>query len=277
MSAQGHFETIELLPLVKAYPNLSRQYKEVSCVAGLTLKDAGSPEWVRLYPVPFRHLDEERQFKKYEPIRVRVQAPRGDDRRPESRRVDADSIVPSGRVVGTADEWRARRAVVEPIIHGSMCSIRRTEARDRTSLGMFRPAEVLDLVIEEVDPDPEKGELAEAWEAQMSLLGPREAAQQRKALEQIPYRFRYRYRCADQSCPTHTQSIVDWEIAQNFRTIRRSSDWRDRLRDKWLGELCAPSKDTAFIVGNQHQHRQGFLVLGVWWPPLRPTQMSLAS
>jgi hypothetical protein len=40
--------------------------------------------------------------------------------------------------------------------------------------------------------------------------------------------------------------------------------------------MCGPTKDTAFIVGNQHQYRQGFLVLGVWWPPLAK-QLSLSD
>lgn len=271
----GRFESLELLPLVKAYPNLSRRYRETSCIAGLTIEDAGSSQWIRLYPVPFRQLEEERQFSKYEPITVRVQPARGDDRRPESRRADADSIEPSGRVVGTGHEWRARRLIVEPMMRESMCAIREAEKADRTSLEIFRPAEVLDLVIDEVEPDPEKGAMAADWAAQGSLLDPQDQEQQRKALEQIPYRFRYRYRCSTPGCGTHSQSIVDWELAQFYRNVSRYPDWRERLRAKWLDEMCGPEKDTAFIVGNQQAYRQGFLVLGVWWPPLQPTQPQL--
>lgn len=38
--------------------------------------------------------------------------------------------------------------------------------------------------------------------------------------------------------------------------------------------MCGAEKDTALIVGNQHLHRNAFLVLGVWWPPVRQ-QLSL--
>ena len=45
-----------------------------------------------------------------------------------------------------------------------------------------------------------------------------------------------------------------------------------RLRDKWLGELCAPDCDTVFFVGNQYAAPRGFLVLGVWSPPRLASQ-----
>lgn len=48
-------ESIEFLPLVKAYPALSRTYGEVSCIAGVQMVDS-VPRWIRLYPVPFRAL-----------------------------------------------------------------------------------------------------------------------------------------------------------------------------------------------------------------------------
>jgi len=48
-------ESIDVLPLVKAYPALSKTYGEVSCVAGVQLAgDGNCPRWIRLYPVPFR-------------------------------------------------------------------------------------------------------------------------------------------------------------------------------------------------------------------------------
>jgi hypothetical protein len=263
---------VKVLPLVKAYPNLSRKYGEVSCIAGLDL-DAGG--WIRLYPVPFRALEDKQQFRKYEPIRASVQR-RSGDRRPESWRVDADSIEVIAPVLGAERGWEARRSVVEPEIGESMCAVRRAQREDGTSLQMFRVREVSDLVIEEVERDPEKGRMAKAWAAQGSLLDAGELKQQREALEQIPFRFQYRYRCSDNDCGGHLQSIVDWEIVQLFRNVRGRAGWKELIRKKWLDQMCGSDKDTAFIVGNQHQHPDGFLVLGVWWPP-KSKQLSLAD
>ena len=44
----------EVLILAKTYPSPSAQYVETSCVAGITRNGA----MVRLYPVPFRMIEE---------------------------------------------------------------------------------------------------------------------------------------------------------------------------------------------------------------------------
>ena len=263
---------VKVLPLVKAYPNLSRKYGEVSCIAGLDLDSGG---WIRLYPVPFRSLEDKRQFRKYEPIRASVQR-RSEDRRPESWRVDADSIERIAPVLSPDRGWEARRPVVEPAIGESMCAARHAQRKNGTSLQMFRPREVSDLVIEEVERDPEKSRMAEAWAAQGSLLDSAELNQQRQALEQIPFRFRYRYWCSDSGCQGHLQSIVDWEILELFRKVQNRGEWKMLIRKKWLDQMCGADRDTAFIVGNQHRYPDGFLVLGVWWPP-KSTQLSLTN
>lgn len=255
---------IEFLPLVKAYPNLSRRYGEVSCVAGIDLNEK---VWKRLYPIPFRTLDSTHQFKKYQPIRAKAHRP-NNDTRPESWRVDADSIHVIEPQISSAHGWRDRRPIVEPLIGGTMCGLQRQQKEDGTSLLMIRVTDVSELDIEEVEPDPQKGDMADDWARQASLFDSDDRANQRTALEQIPYRFRYRYRCEDSDCNGHLQSIVDWEIAQLFRRVRHCGDWQDQIRSKWLTEMCSEGKETAFIVGNQHQAPLSFIVLGVWWPPV---------
>jgi hypothetical protein len=102
--------------------------------------------------------------------------------------------------------------------------------------------------------------------AQPSLFVPNKTQ-----LEKIPFRLSYRYRCANTSCKGHEQTIIDWEAAQAFRNFRRlygEEEGLPRMRDKWLEEMCGPTKNTHFFVGNQHQHPPAFLVLGVFWPPV---------
>lgn len=81
-------ETKQILVTVKAYPNPSRKYEETVCVAGIDLK---SNQWMRLYPIPFRDLDNDKKFKKYSIIELKAEkAPA--DTRPESYKVDSGSI-----------------------------------------------------------------------------------------------------------------------------------------------------------------------------------------
>ena len=55
-------ETKTVLVTVKAYPNPSRKYTETVCCAGI---DIDTKKWIRLYPIPYRDLDESQKFKKY--------------------------------------------------------------------------------------------------------------------------------------------------------------------------------------------------------------------
>ena len=253
-------ETITVLVTVKAYPALSQKHGEAVCVAGVRA-DSPTPEWVRLFPVPFRDLDYQRRFKKYQLITLQATKSAGSDKRPESWRPDPDSIV-LGRVLNTSRNWQERRRLVLPLETESMCDLQRRQATDGTSLGVFKPGSVEDFLIEpeSSDWDPAKQALID----QPSLLFPTKAG-----LEKIPFRFRYRYTCSTAGCRGHSQSIVDWELSQAYRLWSKQYGPKgviDALRQKWLTEMCAPERDTYFFAGNQHMHPEAFLVLGVFWP-----------
>jgi hypothetical protein len=63
-------ERARVLITVKASPEPSKSYGDTVCVAGVRLNEDGSGSWVRIYPVAFRHLDTDQQFKKFEVIEV---------------------------------------------------------------------------------------------------------------------------------------------------------------------------------------------------------------
>ena len=72
-------ERKRILITVKTYPTLSYEYDELVCTAGV-LEDGS---WIRLSPIPFRRMDYEKQFKKYQWIEIDV-SKRREDMRPES-------------------------------------------------------------------------------------------------------------------------------------------------------------------------------------------------
>ncbi len=65
-----------ILITVKTYPTLSRKYGETVCTAGV--REDGS--WVRMYPVPFRRLDEEQQYAKFDWVECRLVRNKSDPR-----------------------------------------------------------------------------------------------------------------------------------------------------------------------------------------------------
>jgi hypothetical protein len=249
--------TLRILVTVKAYPAIGRRHGEAVCVAGI---DLDQTRWIRLFPVPFRDMRFDQRFRKFDIIEV--EATKSSDPRPESHQPNVDSISVVGHIPPKrADE---RRAVLDPLLQSSMCAIRRRQAADATSLGLFRPDGPPELlVVEDRSPwDPEKQMVVD----QPSMLMPG-----KRGLEKVPFRFSYRYRCAgEEACRGHEQSIIDWEIAEAFRS------WRDQhgeqralemIRKKWTEQLWAEDRDTALFTGNQFKNPDGFLVLGVFWPP----------
>lgn len=253
------WESTDVVVTVKAYPSIN-DIDEAVCVAGINI---ATSSWIRLYPLPFRDLPKDRQFSKYATIRARIR--KSSDARPESYNVDVDSLevvrppLPGGT-------WRERSALVLPLVRSSMCEIIRWQAETRDSLGLFKPAEPPELVIEErSDPDwrPEQKMVIE----QGQLLGSRS----RRPLEKIPYRFLYAYRCAGEpGCTGHRQTIIDWEINEAYRDWRRKygpGAVLDHIRRKWEGTLWAAGRDSYIFTGNMLARPTRFLVLGVFWPP----------
>ena len=73
---------------VKTYPTLSKKYDELVCTAGIL--DDGS--WVRVYPLPFRKLDYENRYRKYQWMELPL-IKNESDPRPESYKITDISKV----------------------------------------------------------------------------------------------------------------------------------------------------------------------------------------
>jgi len=255
-------EIKRILVTVKAYPNLSRKYGETVCVAGI---DLAINEWVRLYPIPFRDLDENKKFKKYDIIEVKA-IKAANDNRPESYKVDRDTI----KVVGNVDyksgkvNWTERGKIALPTISNSMCKILRLSESEDKSLGMFKPKNVKFSWEKVAVEDKIK---IESYYAQQDFL-----ERKKSPLEDIPYIFRYSFFCNnEENCPGHTHAIIDWEIVQSFRSWRKKYKPVEKLLEKieykWINTMCTLNKDTYFYVGNQKRFRDNFMILGVFYPP----------
>ena len=81
------WQTIEALVVVRTYPVPSSLSIESSCTAGITR----SGEWVRLYPIPYRLLDPEQKFSKWQWVQCAHEA----QRRILAQKVAASTKSPS--------------------------------------------------------------------------------------------------------------------------------------------------------------------------------------
>jgi hypothetical protein len=136
-------ESARVLITVKTTPQPSKKYRDTVCTAGIRM-DTSTPEWIRLYPIPFRHLDPEFRFKKYDVINVDVRR-RTSDSRLESYQPDWDSMKPSGHL----KPWSERVQALRDLPRTSVCELQMgTQSRhDGPSLGLSPVRELDDLVI----------------------------------------------------------------------------------------------------------------------------------
>jgi len=250
-------EIRQVLITVKAYPNPSVKYGETVCCAGI---DIETFEWVRLYPIPYRDLDESQKFEKYSIIKVRCWKAE-DDHRIESYKVDADSIEKVDHI-GTDDNWGKRKRIVLPTVSTSFCEIVGNTEKNK-SIGVFQP---VDVRFSWKKASMENEDARNACYAQLCFF-----EKSKKAIEQIPFDFYYDFKCCNTpDCLGHKLPIVDWEIGQAYRSWRYnyqpSENLLAKIRERWLDRICSVKNDVYFFVGNMKRFRDKFMVLGVFYP-----------
>jgi len=97
---------------------------------------------------------------------------------------------------------------------------------------------------------------------QLRLFG-----EQPKKLEKVPWRFKYVYRCDDENCKSHEQTVRDWEVFQLYRNLKNKMGEQDavaKVKDKLL-HLFSDAYDSYFIVGSIGK-KPTFIIGGLFYP-----------
>lgn len=264
-----------ILILAKTYPSPSAQYVETSCVAGIT--DSGMMR--RLYPVPFRMIEDSSQFKKWQWISVQVQKATK-DHRPESHKLYVDTID-CQEVIDTKNGWTSRRNWLEKVpVFTDFDQIQASRIEDGLSIALLRPKFIVSLDISKArHPDWTDDEREKLVQEQMNLFSALEARHQVRELRKIPFDFYYRYVCATPDGEKEFRhKIVDWEAGALFWKCKANygTSWEIPFREKL--EIDLPSKDLMFLLGNQHRFQEQWLIISLVYPPKqKPQEMRQAS
>ena len=268
---------LKVLPVVKAYPVIDPvSQTEAVCVAGISM-DAPH-QWIRLFPLDYRGLEYAQRFSKYQVIELDASKSTKDSR-PESYTPVLDSIELGETIDTDNGTWRRRLPFFDAVEDESMCEIQRRQKSERKSLGVFRPLEVKDLKVAAA----EEG-FAESQRAllnQASLFGDRAGDETRAALEPLPVKAKFSYRCSDRACPGHSQSLIDWELGALYRSLSAKGDdeatIHAKIRQKFFEQYCGAPYDTRFITGSMLKHPGSFLILGLVHPKraTRPQEATL--
>ncbi len=248
----------KVLITVKTYPQPSEKYLELVCTAGM-LEDGS---FIRLYPIDYRYMPYTQWYGKYQWIEVEaVKNPK--DFRKESYRPDVTTITVLGKPLSAAHGWAERKAIVLKRPPNSIEQLVALQKSDGVSLGLVRPKQITEMVIEPAAEDWKPKQLEEM--KQLTLLGP-----ERKPLAKVPFKFSYRFVCDDDRCTGHQMMIEDWEVGQLYlnEVVKLGSPEKaaESVKAKFFGQLCADKIDTHFFVGTTLRHGS-WIVLGVFWPP----------
>ncbi len=262
----------KILILVKTYPVRSQKYDELVCTAGI--REDGT--WIRLYPIKFRTLAYNEQYKKYDWIEVDVRR-RRNDFRPETFVPTGAPTVVSHLGTGSDKRWTMRRRLVLKKVYTDI-SLLIKEAKTKpiyTSLAVFKPTIIHDFIHEKVDREWSKSQLADL--KQINLF--EKQGKELKPLKKLPYKFSYVF--SDSSNRKCTLMIEDWEVgALYWKMYAKYQDEAQAIKavkDKYLNDF-AKKKDLYFFLGTTKQHQlvgpSPFIIIGTFHPPVEK-QLSL--
>ena len=234
----------EAIVLIKAAPQFGQKHGETVCCAAIDLEG----NWLRLYPVSFRHLDDAQKFGRWDRVRFNWSLPR-DDQRIESRRINQQTLS----IVGDLPK-KERQDFLGSRIVSSLDK----EYEEGRSLALLR-CEILDFFYE-TKSDEEIAQEAAKFQAlhdQADLFNTKPLIPYKPAL----YRFKYRYVTDDGQ---REGTCQDWEIEATFYKWSKLYGEREALDQicKRFGEEY-PEKGMLLAMGTHSLHLDTWLINGV--------------
>lgn len=263
----------KVLIAVKTYPSLSTKYDELVCTAGFL--ENGS--WIRIFPIPFRKLEYDKRYSKYDWVEIDL-TKNTVDFRPESYK--PRSIENAFNVVGhveTHNNWKERKDIVLKKVYTNLTQLI-SEAKDKTiatSLATFKPAEILDFTIEQVEREWDKEKLAalKAKAQQLHLF--QNAENPFDVVNKLPFKFSYRFK--DDAGTISKLMIEDWEIGALYWKMLAKYDGHDRetkacedVKKKYWDDF-ALTKDLHLFLGTVYEshvknYPNPFVIIGTFHP-----------
>lgn len=262
-----------ILISVKTYPTISKKYTEVVCTAGF--REDGS--WIRIYPLPFRSLEDWDKYKKYQWVELEIEK-NITDPRPESYKVTNIDTIELQNIIssGKDRDWAERKSFIlgNNKIYESMGElIEKANKTNELSLATFRPTKVIDFVAEEQDRkwDCEKIKELDEKAKQGNLFAKVES--DFKRMPKLPYKFFYIFEDCDGN--KSKLMIEDWEIGQLFWNCSNMYKCEDtaisKVKEKYLDKFVN-DKELYFFLGTTRQFhgwaRNPFVIIGLFYPPI---------
>lgn len=255
-----------ILILAKTYPSPSKKHSETVCVAGINSDGLIR----RLFPIPFRLLAGENQFKKWQWVHAII-SKSSEDSRPESYKLYVDTIE-CYNTIESRGGWAERIKWIEkiPTFH-NFGDIEKRRRACGGSIALLRPKKLVALDIEKAthqDWSKEEKEKLEVGQIAGELFPTSEARKPLIKLKKVPFDFYYRYICdTPEGEIEHRHKISDWEVgALYWKCLSSYGDtWETPFRKKLEHEFAG--KDLMLLMGNMHRFPRQWLIISLFYPP----------
>jgi len=254
-----------ILITVKTYPNISSKYTELVCTAGF--RSDGS--WIRVYPVPFRLLSDDKQFKKYSYIRAPIHRNLSDSR-PESYKITNSEEIEILHTIDTKNNWRDRKDIVfKSKIYANLEKLIYDANKNRSvSLATFKPSRIIGFYSETNGSEKwTEDEIKKFKNANNSLFNDVPLINMPK----VPFKFKIEFE--DNVGKKSKMTILDWEFSQlylnyrvkkNFSAKEAKSKVIDKL--KYINNNC----EIYFFLGTTNRYdgwaSNPFTIIGIFYP-----------
>lgn len=242
-----------ILITVKTYPTLSREYGETVCTAGV--RPDGS--WVRMYPVPFRRLDQKQQYRKFDWLECKLIRNTTDPRPETFRPADMNELRAIDHV-GTRDGWSDRRAILlrTARVYTQLDELIAGAKANTVSLAVFKPTRVTNFIWEEDDREWDNDRLRQMQEQfkQLDIFEDNSWRETFRVIPKLPYSFSYRFE--DAAGKASEMQVLDWEAGALYWNCLRSTEGDEgralaKVRQKYFDEF--QRTDLHFFLGTTQQ------------------------
>jgi hypothetical protein len=263
------WQTRRILILGTTYPSHSTKYVETVCTGGI-FEDTF--EMVRLYPIPRRYLDAGRQFHAFQFITAKVMRDMSDPR-PESYRINADSIEPQEQIPPKQHETRRRFLEESPHFCRSVEELMEKQEANATSLGIIIPEAITDCSIVKRSEKERKEWAAkeDTRQAQDRLFGAKP-----KPLDFPEAYFYVHWKCDETDCPGHRMSLHQWGIHELYRKYKDKPDGKEKVVQAMRSHLDQWQKDVFLFLGNFRGKMYNFGLMDSYSAPARPKEQEFS-
>ena len=172
-------------------------------------------KFIRIYPIPFRKLENEFKYQKYQWVEMDIKRNLSDFRPENYYLNDIDTINMLDKI-SPNNNWKERKDIIfrnknhlyKDLKYLIECS--RKKGNECVSLAIFKPSKIIDLVVKEEKEKNWDNKKIDAIYSQYDLFNDNYF----KLVKKLPYRFSYIFQ--DINGIESKLFIEDWEIGALF-------------------------------------------------------------